>query len=113
MTINRTSATFSISLPPEMADELERVRRQEHRTRSELVREALRHYMRAAEIRSVQQRIGKLPEAEPTADEVTAIKEGNKDFTEGKFVTLKQLRHELGHRRQQSRAKKSKARSRR
>src|SRR6266487_4154925 len=57
MTINRTSATFSISLPPEMADELERVRRQEHRTRSELVREALRHYIRAAEIRSVQARI--------------------------------------------------------
>ena len=113
MTINRTSATFSISLPPEMADELERVRRQEHRTRSELVREALRHYMRAAEARSVQQRIGKLPEAEPTVGEVAAIKKGSRELAEGKFVTLKQLRHDLGHRRQQSRAKKSKARSRR
>ena len=113
MTINRTSATFSISLPPEMADELERVRRQEHRTRSELVREALRHYMRAAEARSVQQRVGKLPEAEPTAGEVAVIKEGSKELAEGKFVTFEQLRHELGHRRQQSRAKKSQARSRR
>jgi len=113
MTINRTSATFSISLPPEMADELERVRRQEHRTRSELVREALRHYMRAAEARSVQQRIGKLPEEEPTVGEVAAIKKSSRELAEGKFVTLKQLRHDLGRRRQQSRAKKSKARSRR
>ena len=113
MTINRNSATFSISLPPEMADELERVRRQEHRTRSELVREALRHYIRAAEARSVQQRIGKLPEEEPTADEVAAIKRGSRELAEGKFVTLKQLRHELDHRRQQPHAKKSKARSRR
>jgi metal-responsive CopG/Arc/MetJ family transcriptional regulator len=113
MTINRTSATFSISLPPEMAAELERVRRHEHRTRSELVREALRHYMRAAEARSVQQRVAKLPEAEPTAGEVAVIKEGSKELAEGKFVTFEQLRHELGHRRQQSRAKKSKARSRR
>ena len=113
MTINRTSATFSISLPPEMADELERVRRQEHRTRSELVREALRHYMRAAEARNVQQRIGSLPEELPTADEVAAIKEGSRELAEGKFVTLKQLRHELDHRRQRPHAKKSKARSRR
>src|SRR6266699_2027162 len=113
MTINRTSATFSISLPPEMADELERVRRQEHRTRSELVREALRHYIRAAEARNVRQQIGSLPEELPTAEEVAAIKRGSRELAEGKFVTLKQLRHELGHRRQQSRAKKSQARSRR
>jgi predicted transcriptional regulator len=113
MTINRTSATFSISLPPEMADELERVRRKEHRTRSELVREALRHYMREAEARRIRRRVDKLPEGLPTADEVTAIKEGSRELAEGKFVTLKQLRHEMDHRRQQSRAKKSQARSRR
>jgi len=47
----RTTATFSISLPPEMAKELERVRRNEHRTRSELVREALRSYFREADSR--------------------------------------------------------------
>jgi metal-responsive CopG/Arc/MetJ family transcriptional regulator len=41
----RTTATFTISLPPEMLAELERVRRQEHRTRSELIREALRRYL--------------------------------------------------------------------
>jgi metal-responsive CopG/Arc/MetJ family transcriptional regulator len=40
----RRTETFSISLPPEMMIELEQARKQEHRTRSELVREALRRY---------------------------------------------------------------------
>ena len=43
--MTRTTATFSVSLPPEMAAELELVRKGEHRTRSELIREALRQYM--------------------------------------------------------------------
>ena len=45
--MSRTTATFSVSLPPEMAAELEQVRTEEHRTRSELVREALRQYIGA------------------------------------------------------------------
>lgn len=40
----RITITFTISLPPEMAMELEQVRSEEHRTRSELIREALRRY---------------------------------------------------------------------
>lgn len=40
----RKTATFSVSLPPDMLVEIERVRREEHRTRSELIREALRNY---------------------------------------------------------------------
>lgn len=40
----RTTATFTISLPPEMFAELELVREKEYRTRSELIREALRRY---------------------------------------------------------------------
>ena len=44
----RTTVTFSISLPPEMATELEAIRKKEHRTRSELLREALRRYVSAA-----------------------------------------------------------------
>ena len=40
----RITVTFSISLPPEMAVELEEIMKEEHRTRSELVREALRRY---------------------------------------------------------------------
>ncbi len=96
-----------------MASELERVRRKEHRTRSELVREALRHYIRVADARSVQERVAMLREEEPAADEIAAIEEGNKEFREGSFTDLSQLRHELGRRRQQPRQKKSQTRSRR
>jgi len=41
----RTRAAFSISLPPDMAVELERVMKEEHRSRSEVLREALRRYI--------------------------------------------------------------------
>jgi hypothetical protein len=43
--MSRTTSVFSVSLPPEMLEDLERVRREQHRTRSELVREALRRYL--------------------------------------------------------------------
>jgi CopG family transcriptional regulator / antitoxin EndoAI len=111
--MSRTSATFSVSLPPAMASELERVRRKEHRTRSELVREALRHYIRVADARSVQERSAMLREEEPAAEEIAAIEQGSKEFREGRFIDLSQLRHELGRRRQQPRPKKSQARPRR
>jgi predicted transcriptional regulator len=42
----RTTKTLSITLPPEMLTRAERIARREHRTMSELVREALRHYER-------------------------------------------------------------------
>lgn len=38
--------TLSITLPPEMLDKAERLAEKEHRTMSELVREALRQYER-------------------------------------------------------------------
>lgn len=42
----RTTKTLSITLPPEMLARAEEMARNEHRTMSELVREALRHYER-------------------------------------------------------------------
>ncbi len=93
--MTRTTATFSVSLPPEMATELERVRKAEHRTRSELVREALRHYIRESDTRSLASRISSLPEEEATLDELEAIKEGVADFREGRHVTLSQMRYAL------------------
>lgn len=105
--MSRMTATFSISLPPKMAAELERVRRNEHRTRSELVREALRHYMRAVGIRGMKARIATLPEAEPSIDELEAIEEGRAEFRIGKHVAFRELRHELHGTRKQPRAKKS------
>ncbi len=40
----RETSTFTVSLPPAMAKQIEKVMKTEHRTRSELVREALGVY---------------------------------------------------------------------
>jgi metal-responsive CopG/Arc/MetJ family transcriptional regulator len=40
----RTIDTLTISLPPAMAKQIEKVQKEEHRTRSELLREAWRRY---------------------------------------------------------------------
>ena len=40
----RTTRTWTISLPPEMSQLAQRLAKEEHRTKSELVREALRLY---------------------------------------------------------------------
>ena len=42
----RTTKTLSVTLPPEMLARAEELAKKEHRTMSELVREALRHYER-------------------------------------------------------------------
>lgn len=41
----RTTKTITFSLPPEMAEDVEKIMRAEGRTRSELLREALRKYI--------------------------------------------------------------------
>ena len=80
----RTTETMTISLPPAMARQLEKVRKQEHRTRSELMREALRHYLDT-----------RVPEVTPTRAEMAAIRRGRAEIKAGRFVTLEQLRNEL------------------
>lgn len=102
----RSTATFSVSLPPEMAEELERVRRSEHRTRSELVREALRTYIRQADLRGLQARLEVLPEEEAEADELDAIREGRAELRRQKPRTLKRPGHELRRPYRRSRAKR-------
>ncbi len=42
----RTTKTLSVTLPPEMLARAEQLAKKEHRTMSELVREALRQYER-------------------------------------------------------------------
>lgn len=49
-TMSRITVTFTISLPPVMAEEIEVLQKKEHRTRSELIREALRQYIAAHSI---------------------------------------------------------------
>lgn len=68
-----------------MLEELESVRKAENRTRSELLREALRVYFSS-----------RIPEAVPTSAELRAIRRGRAAIAKGDYVTLDQLHHELG-----------------
>ena len=90
----RTTATVTISLPPAMLKELERVRKQEHRTRSELMREALRTYFS-----------DRFREDAATTAELRAIRRGRAAIARGDFVTLGELRDEVGTAPRRSRKK--------
>ena len=80
----RTRQTITISLPPEMAEQVEKTMRSEHRTRSELVREALRTYIA----------IGQCPEETPTPAELRTVRRGRAAYERGDYVTLDELRRE-------------------
>ena len=47
--VNSNTKTITFSLPPDMADQVQDVMRDEGRTMSELIREALRNYMEERE----------------------------------------------------------------
>ncbi len=78
----RTRQTFTISLPPAMAEQVEKTMQAENRTRSELVREALRTYIA----------IRQFPEEIPTPAELRAIRRGRAAYERGDYVTLDELR---------------------
>jgi predicted transcriptional regulator len=86
---------MTISLPPAMAKQMEKVQKEEHRTRSELLREAWRHYFES-----------RYPVYTPTRSELAAIKRGRAAIKRGEFVTLKQLHDELASARHQARKKR-------
>jgi len=50
----RTTRVLSLSLPPDLVREAERIAKQEGRTRSELFREALRRYIEERRWRGLQ-----------------------------------------------------------
>lgn len=81
---------MTISLPPGMVKQFEKVRKVENRTRSELVREALRFYIES-----------RFPVVEPTRAELAAIRRGRAAFTRGDYISLDKLLNDLelkGHR---------------
>ena len=78
----RTRQTITISLPPAMTEQVEKTMRAENRTRSELVREALRTYIA----------IRQFPEETPTPAELRAIRRGRAAYERGDYVTLDELR---------------------
>ena len=92
---------MTISLTPAMARQLEKVRKQEHRTRSELMREALRHYLES-----------RISQITPTRAEMAAIRRGRAEIKAGRFVTLEQLRNELALADREPRAKSTRKVSR-
>jgi Arc/MetJ-type ribon-helix-helix transcriptional regulator len=92
----RTTEIMSVSLPPAMVRQFEEVRKKESRTRSELVREALRTYFES-----------RYPDLQPTKAELAAIRRGRVALHRGNFVSLKQfLNNDVAPRRRGSRAKR-------
>lgn len=78
---NRRSVT--VLLPEAMIVELDRARAREERSRSEIVRDALRWYFR------------RVPVENPTSSELEAIEEGRAAVERGDYVTFGQLLHDL------------------
>ncbi len=98
----RTRQTMTISLPPAMVSAVEKVCKTEHRTRSELIREALRVYFA---------RIQSLPVYTPTRRELRAIEQGREEMRRGQVLTLDELFRNLAGPRGKARAKSHRARS--
>jgi metal-responsive CopG/Arc/MetJ family transcriptional regulator len=59
----RTTETWTVSLPPTLVREAERTAKEEHRTKSELVREALRLYIEDRRWRKLQRETAARAEA--------------------------------------------------
>ena len=97
----RHTVTLTISLPPDMAREVEKARKAEHRTSSELWREAMRAYLRSRN----------LPVYTPTAAELRALQRGRAEIGRGDYLTLDELRASLATDRPQASAKNSRPRS--
>lgn len=77
---------MTISLPPAMVEQFEKVRKAENRTRSELVREALRTYFSL---------YGRFPVVSASKAEINAIRRGRAAFARGQYVALDELLHDV------------------
>ena len=75
---------MTISLPPAMVKQFEKVREAEHRTKSELVREALRQYF-----------YSRFPVESASKAELAAIRRGRAEIKKGHYVTLDELLNDL------------------
>jgi predicted transcriptional regulator len=80
----RTTQTMTVSLPPALIRQFEEVRKKESRTRSELVREALRVYFES-----------RYPVVMPTKDELAALRRGRAAVRRGDVMPLETFLHDL------------------
>lgn len=86
---------MTISLPPAMVRLFEKVRKQESRTRSELVREALRVYFEE-----------RYPAVKPTRSELAALRRGRAAFRRGDSLSLSKFLNGLEPPANRARSKK-------
>jgi predicted transcriptional regulator len=91
----RTTEIITISLPPAMVQQFEEVRKKESRTRSELMREALRVYF---ELR--------YPVVSPTKAELSALRRGRAALRRGDTVSLSELLNNVASRPHRTGSKK-------
>ena len=71
----RRSSVLSISLPPELSSDLDSVEKQERRSRSELVREAVRRYILVSRWKTLRQKAS-----------LKAIQQGMKEEAVGRLI---------------------------
>jgi metal-responsive CopG/Arc/MetJ family transcriptional regulator len=86
----RSTKTATISLPPQLVAELDRVRERERRSHSEILREALRRYITVAE----RDRMMPVEDARP--QEIEAMRRADEEYVRGECVRLEDLQRELG-----------------
>ena len=98
----RESMTMTVSLPPEMLRQGNDATKREHRTRSELVREALRTYFTVGRV---------FPTYTPTARERRTIGKGRAAIRSGQYYTLDEFQAYMGGQSQKPSAKKRRART--
>ncbi len=79
-----------------MIDQVEKVRKAEHRTRSELVREALRAYLS-----------DRFAESPVSAADLRAIRRGRAQIARGEYVTLDELFNDLESKNRQASKKRA------
>ena len=91
----RTTEIMTVSLPPEMLRQFEEVRKRESRTRSELVREALRVYF--------EQRY---PAVQPARAELAALRRGRSAARRGDSLSLSEFLNGLESPNRRPRAKR-------
>jgi Arc/MetJ-type ribon-helix-helix transcriptional regulator len=77
--------TVAVTLPELMVDELDRVRKRRHLTRSELMREALRRFI------LVTERDETIPVEDPLPDEIEATRRANEEYARGESIRLEDL----------------------
>ncbi len=93
----REATTLTVSLPPAMAKQVKQAMKVENRTRSELVREALRVYLSAKLV----------PVERPTAAEARAYRAGASAYKRGDYVTLGEFIDGVDRRPRRARSKVS------